>query len=111
MVNDALQRDNKLSIKGWILLADIALFVLLLMFLPFEPGVNKGLSLLIFIAVLWLTEAVHITITALMVPLLAAVMGILSTGAALGNFANPIIFLFLGASLWPRPCTARGWTS
>lgn len=96
MVKDALQQDKRLSIKGWILLADIALFALLLTFLPFEPGVNKGLSLLIFIAVLWLTEAVHITITALMVPLLASVMGVLSTGAALGNFANPIIFLFLG---------------
>ncbi|WP_107850613.1 SLC13 family permease [Oceanimonas marisflavi] len=96
MVNNALKQDNGSGIKGWILLADIALFVVLLLFLPFEPGVTKGLSLLIFIAVLWLTEAVHITITALMVPLLAAVMGVLSTGAALGNFANPIIFLFLG---------------
>ncbi|UTW14406.1 DASS family sodium-coupled anion symporter [Marinobacterium rhizophilum] len=82
--------------KGWILLADIALFAILLVSLPFEADVNKGLSLLVFIAILWLTEAVHITITALMVPLLAAVMGILTTGAALSNFSNPIIFLFLG---------------
>ncbi|GAA3530757.1 DASS family sodium-coupled anion symporter [Zobellella aerophila] len=90
------QKTSRIGIKGWILLADICLFATLLVVLPFEPDVNKGLSLLIFIAVLWLTEAIHITITALMVPLLAAVLGILTTGAALGNFANPIIFLFLG---------------
>nr|WP_067296673.1 DASS family sodium-coupled anion symporter [Marinobacterium profundum] len=96
MATNLVQKLSSVGIKGWVLLADILLFAILLAFLPFEPGVNKGLSLLIFIAVLWLTEAVHITITALMVPLLAAVMGILTTGAALSNFSNPIIFLFLG---------------
>ena len=33
--------------------------------LPFEPAANKGLSLLAFVAILWLTEAVSVTITAL----------------------------------------------
>lgn len=64
--------------------------------LPFEPEVNKGLALLLVIATLWLTEAVNITITALLVPLLTVLLGVLSTGDALSNFANPIIFLFLG---------------
>ncbi|WP_255852243.1 DASS family sodium-coupled anion symporter [Marinobacterium rhizophilum] len=96
MATTLAQKLPGLGIKGWILLADIALFAILLVSLPFEADVNKGLSLLVFIAILWLTEAVHITITALMVPLLAAVMGILTTGAALSNFSNPIIFLFLG---------------
>ncbi|WP_116473315.1 SLC13 family permease [Zobellella maritima] len=90
------QKTFSIGSKGWILLADICLFAILLVALPFEPDVNKGLSLLICIAALWLTEAIHITITALMVSLLAAVMGILDTGTALSNFANPIIFLFLG---------------
>ncbi|WP_116475322.1 DASS family sodium-coupled anion symporter [Zobellella maritima] len=96
MITDTPPTSPRFSIKGGILLADTLLFAILLTALPFEPDVNKGLSLLIFIAVLWLTEAVHITITALMVPLLAAAMGILATGDALSNFANPIIFLFLG---------------
>ncbi|PSJ47751.1 Anion transporter [Zobellella endophytica] len=82
--------------KWGILLADVVLLLVLLTTLPFEPDVNKGLSLLTFIAVLWLTEAVHITITALLVPLLATLLGILDTGAALSNFSNSIIFLFLG---------------
>ena len=52
--------------------------------------------MLIFIAILWLTEAIHVSITALLVPLLAVGLGIFKTPQALSNFANPIIFLFLG---------------
>ncbi|MGD9660962.1 MAG: DASS family sodium-coupled anion symporter [Porticoccaceae bacterium] len=61
-----------------------------------EPKVMAALSLLFVIAVLWLTEALHITITALLVPVLAAITGLLDMPAAMKNFAHPIIFLFLG---------------
>ena len=79
-----------------ILLADIALFTLLLNTLPFEKDVVVGLSILTFVAVLWLTEALHVSITAILVPILAVGFDIFPTPAALSNFANPIIFLFLG---------------
>ncbi len=82
--------------KSLILIADLGLFLGLLQFLPFSEDLNKGLSLLIFIAILWLTEALPIAITALLVPVLALLLKIHTTPAALSNFANPIIFLFLG---------------
>ncbi|MCW8327914.1 DASS family sodium-coupled anion symporter [Photobacterium sp. SDRW27] len=92
-----------LTLKKWlfdrnsiILLADIALFTILLNTLPFEKDVVIGMSILAFVAVLWLTEAVHVSITAILVPILAVAFGIFKTPQALGNFANPIIFLFLG---------------
>ncbi|OEF49994.1 Anion transporter [Enterovibrio norvegicus] len=92
-----------IAFKDWlfnrnslILLADIALFAVLLNVLPYEKDVVIGLSLLIFIAVLWLTEALHVSITALMVPVLAVGVGVFQTPTAMANFANPIIFLFLG---------------
>ncbi|ELR63501.1 Di-and tricarboxylate transporter [Photobacterium marinum] len=92
-----------LTLKKWlfdrnsiILLANIALFTLLLNTLPFEKDVVVGLSILVFVAVLWLTEALHVSITAILVPILAIAFGIFKTPQALGNFANPIIFLFLG---------------
>ncbi|WP_434360646.1 DASS family sodium-coupled anion symporter [Parasalinivibrio latis] len=92
-----------LAIKHWlfhrnsmILLADIALFLTMLATLPFDPMVTKGLSILVFVAILWLTEALHVSITALLVPLLAVALGVFKTPAAFSNFANPIIFLFLG---------------
>ncbi|MFD1006644.1 MULTISPECIES: SLC13 family permease [Oceanisphaera] len=96
MSNEIPQQDINIRPKWGILSANLILFLVMLNTLPFEPGVTKGLSLLVFIAVLWLTEALHITITALMVPLLAALLGILTTSSALSNFSNSIIFLFLG---------------
>ncbi len=82
--------------KHLIVLGDLLLFALMLAFLPFEPQIVTGLSILVFIAILWLTEALHVSITALLVPILAVVFGVFDTTEALSSFANPIIFLFLG---------------
>ncbi|MBY8033418.1 DASS family sodium-coupled anion symporter [Vibrio fluvialis] len=79
-----------------IILADVALFFILFNTLPFEPNVVLGISMLAFIAVLWLTEALHVTVTAILVPIMAVLFGVFDTQAALNNFANSIIFLFLG---------------
>ncbi|OOF36920.1 DASS family sodium-coupled anion symporter [Rodentibacter heidelbergensis] len=82
--------------NGIIFLADIVLFFVLLKGLPFSPKENAGLALLGFIAVLWLTEALHVTITALLVPLLAIALGLVTTKQALATFSDPTIFLFFG---------------
>ncbi|WP_341664110.1 DASS family sodium-coupled anion symporter [Vibrio sp.] len=79
-----------------IVLADVALFVILYFTLPFEPQVVLGLSMLAFIGILWLTEALHVTVTAILVPVMAVLLGIFDTQTALNNFSNSIIFLFLG---------------
>ncbi|KLU16369.1 MULTISPECIES: SLC13 family permease [Xenorhabdus] len=83
--------------RGLIILAlDIILLVILLKFLPYGEKANTGLALMVFVGVLWLTEAIHVTITALCIPILAVGMGLMNTGDALKSFANPIIFLFFG---------------
>lgn len=79
-----------------IVLADILLFFILLNILPFEPAANKGLALLVFVAVLWLTEALHVTVTALLIPILAIGLGLVKSKEALVAFADPTIFLFFG---------------
>ncbi|HHF3253283.1 TPA: DASS family sodium-coupled anion symporter [Vibrio alginolyticus] len=91
------------TLKNWfftrnsmILNANILLFIILFNTLPFEPQVITGLSILVFVAILWLTEAIHVSITALLIPLLAVFLGVFNTQAALNNFSNSIIFLFLG---------------
>ncbi|MGI3102546.1 SLC13 family permease [Vibrio alginolyticus] len=91
------------TLKNWfftrnsmILNANILLFIILFNTLPFEPQVATGLSILVFVAILWLTEAIHVSITALLIPLLAVFLGVFNTQAALNNFSNSIIFLFLG---------------
>ncbi|MDD7568643.1 MAG: DASS family sodium-coupled anion symporter [[Actinobacillus] rossii] len=82
--------------KAIIFCLNVVFFALLLKFLPFEPQANKGLALLAFVAVLWLTEAVHVTITAILVPILAIALGLVGTKDALIAFADPTIFLFFG---------------
>ncbi len=91
------------TLKNWfftrnsmILNANILLFIILFNTLPFEPQVVTGISVLVFVAILWLTEAIHVSITALLIPLLAVFLGVFDTQAALNNFSNSIIFLFLG---------------
>lgn len=87
------RKNHKNSI---IFIADIVLFFFLLKFLPFAPKENAGLALLGFIAVLWLSEALHVTITALLVPLLAIALNLVTTKQALATFSDPTIFLFFG---------------
>ncbi|UDY83871.1 SLC13 family permease [Vibrio diabolicus] len=91
------------TLKNWfftrnsmILNANIVLFIILFNTLPFDPQVVTGLSILVFVAILWLTEAIHVSITALLIPLLAVFLGVFNTQTALNNFSNSIIFLFLG---------------
>ncbi|APU47596.1 anion:sodium symporter [Acinetobacter junii] len=95
-------------IRGWVIIAIAALLSFgLYEILPYDQNANKGLSLLLFIGILWLTEAIHITITALLVPVLAVLVGMpsvggdgeieaISTTKALSTFADPTIFLFFG---------------
>src|SRR5699024_5928434 len=82
-------------VKNNIVFLNIFIFLFLLNYLPVDESTAKGLSLLVFIAVLWLTEALHVTITALLVPVLAVFLDILPVDKALSSFAHPIIFLFL----------------
>lgn len=94
-------------VRGWIIIA-IAAVLAIAMYntLPYDQNANKGLSLLLFIGILWLTEAIHITITALLVPVLVVLFGMpfgtgddlkpITTTQALRTFADPTIFLFFG---------------
>lgn len=86
-------KNHKNSI---IFILDIVLFFVLLKVLPYESKASAGLALLAFVAVLWLTEALHVTVTALLVPLLAIALDLVSTKQALVAFADPTIFLFFG---------------
>lgn len=85
--------------KG-LIIAIIAAIVSVVLYqvLPFEDSANKGLAMLVFIGTLWLTEALHVTITALLVVVVGALIGIPDFDAKTGlqSFANPIIYLFFG---------------
>ncbi len=65
-------------------------------FLPVPTHVAKGLSILFLAAALWITETLPLPVTALFIPALAVLVGVLGVKEALSSFAHPVIFLFLG---------------
>jgi len=85
------------NIKKWIIIVILAILSLVAGNLFGEDhGQKTGISILIFIGGLWISEAIHLTITALMVPVLAVFTHTLNAREALAPFAHPIIYVFLG---------------
>lgn len=87
------------TVKGLVITAIAAIISLLIYsMLPFESSANKGLAMLIFIGALWLTETLHVTITAILVVVIGAFLGIpdIDAKTSLQSFASPTIYLFFG---------------
>lgn len=63
---------------------------------PDNPATQAGMALFALAGVLWLTEAIPLTFTALLIPLVAVALGLDDVKSSLSGFAHPTIFLFLG---------------
>ena len=79
-----------------VVLLTLVLALGLYQWLPLEQPVRAGLVIFVVAGMLWLTEAVHLSFTALLIPVLAALLEVMPVKRAFADFANPIIFLFLG---------------
>jgi len=91
------------------LLVSILLLLGVLLFPLFQDAkANYALAILIFAACLWITEAIPLSMTALLIPVIAIVSGIATPAAAFGQFANPIIFLFMGGFVLAGALSAHG---
>lgn len=93
--------------RTWLVLFALALLFAIARWLPasyitqMEEGLDParitiGLGILACIAFLWLTEAMPLAATALLVPLLATLSGVQDMKSALTPFADPLIFMFFG---------------
>ena len=84
-------------------ISGLAVFLLLLLApLDVDPQVRKALAVLSLCAVWWGTEAISIYATALIPAVLLPMLGILPLNEALSQYANRLIFLFLGGFLIAR---------
>ena len=75
------------------------LFVVLLLVLPGDivsPGANKVLAVAVWMVTWWVTEAVSMSVTALLPLVLFPFLGVMNVREAASPYANPIIFLFMG---------------
>lgn len=92
-----------------LLLSPIVFITLLLLPLyPSNPFAHKALAIFVTIVILWITEGIPLPFSALMIPVLAIILGILEPKEAFSNFANPIIFLFLGSFVIAKSMSYHG---
>ncbi len=74
-----------------------------------DPGtVRLGLAFFACIAFLWMTEALPLAVTAILVPVIAAAMGLADIKGSLSSFAAPPIFLFFGGFALASALSAQG---
>ncbi|MBK7531974.1 DASS family sodium-coupled anion symporter [Piscinibacter sp.] len=86
----------------------LALAALVYRSAPPPDTLRAGLALFVLIGALWMTQALHLSVTALLVPLLAVLAGLMDLRTALASFAHPIIFLFLGGFALAAALQRRG---
>ncbi|WP_367874859.1 SLC13 family permease [Luteolibacter sp. Populi] len=92
--------------ETWLLLVSLALIPLsgLLPIDASQPAaagldpakIRLGLGIFLCIGMLWMCEALPLAATALLVPILATLTGVMDMKAALAGFGDPLIFLFFG---------------
>ena len=91
--------DKKRRISGAIL---GPLCAIILWFLPIQglsDPAHHLLAIMALVSIWWITEPVPIPVTSLLGPTLCVVLDVVPMKEAFANFANPIIFLFMGSFL------------
>lgn len=86
-----------------------ALFLLLLSLpVPLTPAAHRMAAVVVMIVCLWVTEALPLAVTGLLGPTLVVILGIAPAAKAFAPFADPIMFLFLGAFIISRSIQLHG---
>ena len=101
--------SNVKKIKIPALAIAIALFCVILNYPLFQnQQAQKALALLVVVALLWMTEAIPLALTGLLIPVLATLLHLVPPRSAFSEFAHPIIFLFMGGFVIAGALTRYG---
>ena len=73
-----------------------------------SPEAHALAAIMALVICLWVTEALPLAVTGLLGPTLAVVLGVAPASKAFGPFADPIMFLFLGAFVLARAISLHG---
>ena len=82
-----------------------------LWFLPIDAlsvPAHHLLAIMSLVAIWWITEPVPIPVTSLLGPTLCVILGVTDAGNAFANFANPMIFLFMGGFILAKGMMVNG---
>lgn len=87
----------KKTINIPVLLVSILVFTFLL-FYPIlkNQDAQHAFALFVLVAILWMTEALPLALTGMMIPVAGTLLKLLHPTEAFSQFGHPIIFLFLG---------------
>ncbi len=88
--------NNKKTIGFFI---GLAAFIFILLFVDLEPGkpvITKTFAVAMLMAIWWVTEALPLSVTALVPIAVFPMLGILDGRVVSGSYINHIIFLFIG---------------
>lgn len=86
-----------------LLLAPIALIMILAnRFESLTPEAHALAAIVVCIMILWMTEALPLAVTGLMAPTLMVILDVAPAAKAFSPFADPIMFLFIGAFILAR---------
>ena len=86
---------HKINLTG--LFIAITVFIVLLFLPTFDSQkAQYAFALLVMVAILWITESIPLPLTSLLIPVGAIFLQLLSPKDAFTEFANPILFLFMG---------------
>jgi sodium-dependent dicarboxylate transporter 2/3/5 len=79
------------------------------------PGLSfaghSALALLLFAIVMWVTEALHLAVTSLLILFIQPIIGVAGFTDAVIGFANPIIFLMIGGFIIAEAIRKSGLAS
>lgn len=92
----------------YILVAIVLAVLSVFLDLPISEEAHTVLSITVFIGIMWLTEALPLHVTALMVPILLIVAGSTGTKEAFSPFFAPVIALFFGGFMLARAMQKHG---
>ena len=85
-----------------------ALLIWLMPIGELSGNAHHMLAVMSLVAIWWITEPVPIPVTSLLGPTLCVVLGIAPIKDAFSNFANPMIFLFMGGFLLAKGMMVNG---
>lgn len=92
-----------------ILLVALAAIATYLLPIPgLSPAAHRTLVVLVAAAGLWLTEALPVPVTALLIPVLGITLGVTDARGAFAGFGDPIVFLFFGTFLLTDAASRHG---
>jgi len=73
-----------------------------------SPAAHRVLVILVVAAGLWMSEALPVAVTALVIPLLALLLGAADARTAFAGFGDPIVFLFFGTFMLTEAADRHG---